>query len=122
MNASTWDAIAEVGGFTIILGGVLGTIVVALLRMRFVTRAEHTRSHDAIDGRIKGVEAGLATKVSKEDLLALSGRLYANEQGLSTTNVKLAETNALLQANTEVARALSRQIDMLYQNELAREK
>ena len=122
MNADELEAIAAVGGLVIILGGVLGTIAVALLRMRFVTRDEHTRSHKGLSVRIDGVETGLAGKVSKEDLSVLNNRLQATELELSNTKVKLAETNGLLKSNTDAAKMLGRQIEMLFQNELTKEK
>lgn len=122
MNASDWDAIAEVGGLVIVMGSVLGTIAFALLRMRFVTRDEHDKSHKGLSLRIDGVELGLGEKVGKEDMSLLNNRLYACEQQLSETKVKLAETNGLLKSNTYAARALERQIAMLTQNEIQKEK
>ncbi len=122
VNASDWDAIAEVGGLVIVMGSVLGTIAFALLRMRFVTRDEHDKSHKGLSLRIDGVELGLGEKVGKEDMSLLNNRLYACEQQLSETKVKLAETNGLLKSNTYAARALERQIAMLTQNEIQKEK
>lgn len=122
VNADQWGAIAALGGLAVVLGGVLGTVAVALLRTRFVTRSEHNFSQEGMSKRIKDVETGLAGKVGKEELTALNTRLYTAEQELGKTNVKLAETNGLLKSNTDAAQALGRQIDLLIQNELSREK
>ncbi len=122
VNVSVWDAIAEVGGLVVVMGSVLGTICFALLRMRFVTRDEHDRSHKGLSVRIDGVKGELDTKVGKEDMSLLNNRLHECEKQLSETKVKLSETNGLLRANINAAGSLERQISMLIQNELSKEK
>lgn len=122
MSPSEWDAVAEMGGLIITLATIGAGVAFAVLRTRFVTRAEHGRSHGALTVRIDNVENSLDGKVNKEDLRALNDRLYACEQSLSQTKSQLSETNALLRANTDASRALERQIMMLIENELRAEK
>lgn len=132
MNADDWQAVGEIGSLAVVVGGALASIIIALLRLRFVTRLEHTRLHEALNERLEGVEAEIGTKVGKEDLQHLSQRLYACERALGDTNVQLAKTNALQEATVasnehnaqalkDATRSLERQISLLMQNELSRE-
>lgn len=132
MNADDWQAVGEIGSLVLLMSGVVGSIIIALLRIRFVTRAEHVRAHEALSKRVGGVEAEMSTKAGRDEIQQFTARIYACEQAMSDVRVGLAKTDGLLQANTaaqeknaqasrEMTRSLERQIGLLVQNELSRE-
>ena len=132
MNANDWQAVGEIGSLALVVGGALASIVIALLRLRFVTRIEHARLHDSLNERLEGVEAEIGTKAGRDEIQQFTARLYACEQAMSDVRVGLAKTDGLLQANTaaqeknaqaskEMTRSLERQIGLLVQHELSRE-